>query len=298
MADICRSEWLQEQNVYKLSRTVPVNEASKSYLSRHDVWNGLLMKANNALPYVPIMQKCEVVERGDGWLVRDIVVNQVPLRERVAFEPEQRVVFERIGGDEPGRIENIIGEDSAGNLTLTFSFSLSKKGIPEGSEAENKHFAPMEGAYLGAVASTLAAVRRTVDEQGREKLPMESGIDSIGDNTWIYEFFRSADSLNMDRLAAHFTPDVKLTFANFPTSSGIEALKAAIAHLWSRVKGMSHSVQGAWSLHEGQMGISESAVMYTRLDGSLYYCKVASIFRRRPDGKIFDFRICGDTSGL
>ena len=36
--------------MYQLSRTVPVNEAKKSFLSRHDVWTGLLMKANNALP--------------------------------------------------------------------------------------------------------------------------------------------------------------------------------------------------------------------------------------------------------
>ena len=39
--------------MYQLSRTVPVNEPKKSFLSRHDVWTGLLMKANNALPYVP-----------------------------------------------------------------------------------------------------------------------------------------------------------------------------------------------------------------------------------------------------
>jgi hypothetical protein len=92
--------------VYKLSRTVPVNEPGKSFLSRHDVWNGLLMKANNALPYVPIMQKCAVIERGDGWLVRDILLNNNPLREKVTFEPEDRVIFERTGGDERGRIEN------------------------------------------------------------------------------------------------------------------------------------------------------------------------------------------------
>ncbi len=50
--------------MYQLSRTVPVNEPKKSFLSRHDVWTGLLMKANNALPYVPEMKKCEVVETG------------------------------------------------------------------------------------------------------------------------------------------------------------------------------------------------------------------------------------------
>ena len=82
--------------MYRLSRTIPVNEAGKVYLSRHDVWTGLMMKAQNALPYVPQMQKCAVLEEGAGWLLRDIVFNNTPLRERVTFEPETRVVFERV----------------------------------------------------------------------------------------------------------------------------------------------------------------------------------------------------------
>jgi ketosteroid isomerase-like protein len=283
--------------VYKLSRTIPVNESGKSFLSRHDVWNGLLMKANNALPYVPIMQKCEVIERGDGWLLRNILLNNNPLQERVSFEPEKRVIFDRTGGDERGQIQNIIGEDDAGNLTLTFSFGLTKQGIQEGSDAENKHFAPMEGAYMGAVASTLAAVRRTVDEQGREKLPAASDTDSAGDNQWIYEFFRAADSLNLDRLADQMTDDVRLTFANYPTSAGKEAFRQAIGGLWSRIKGMSHSISGAWSLHDGRIGIGELIVMYTRLDGTLYTVKCVSVLRRRGD-KVCDLRIHADVTQL
>ena len=173
--------------MYQLSRTVPVNEPKKSFLSRHDVWTGLLMKANNALPYVPEMKKCKVVEEGNGWLIRDIMLKDVPLREKVTFEPEQRVIFERTRGSELGRIENIIGEDEKGNLTLTFSFSLRKDGIPEGSEAEKTHFAPMESAYLNAVASTLAAVRRTVDERVaklcRRKIPLTRRATPSGSTT-------------------------------------------------------------------------------------------------------------------
>jgi hypothetical protein len=75
------------------------------------------------------------------------------------------VIFERVVGNEPGRIENILGEDADGNLTLTFSFSLTRKGLEGDAEAEKKHFAPMEGMYFNAVASTLAAVRRMVAER-------------------------------------------------------------------------------------------------------------------------------------
>ncbi len=283
--------------MYKLSRTILVNEPSKITLSRHDVWAGLLMKANNALPYVPIMQKCEVIDRGEGWLTRDILLKDVPLREKVTFEPETRVIFDRIGGDELGRIENIIGEDEKGNLTLTFSFGLTKKGIPEGSDAEQKHFAQMEGAYFGAVASTLAAVRRTVEE-GREKLPLTEPIDAEGDTGWMYEFFKSADSLDVERLAAHMTDDVRLTFGNYPTVTGKPAFKEAIGGgVYSRIKAMSHSLTGAWSLHGGRVGIAESITIYTRLDGSLYPIKSCTVFRRRGD-KTYDLRIHADTTQL
>ena len=206
--------------MYKLSRTIPVNEPSKSVLTRADVWEGLVMKANNALPYVPAMQKCEVIEKGDGWLIRDILLNGNPLREKVVLEPQKRVIFERIGGNELGRIENLLDQDASGNLTLTFTFGLTKEGVPDGSEAETKHFSPMEGMYLGAVASTLAAVRRMVEERGAS-----SALDASGDNPWIYEFFRSADSLSLDRLTAHMTEDCHLTFGNHPTVIGHPAFR-------------------------------------------------------------------------
>ena len=283
--------------MYQLSRTVLVNEPGKSFLSRHDVWTGLVMKANNALPYVPQMQKCAVIEHGKGWLVRDILLNDVPLREKVSFEPEQRVIFERIGGSEPGRIENVIGEDAAGNLTLTFSFALTKEGLAEDSKAERDHFAPMEQVYLGAVAATLAALRRTVDEQGREKLPLASPIDGIGDNSWIYEYYRSADSLDLERLVAHHAEDTRLTFANYPTVYGKDGYRAVIGGLWKKIKGMSHSISGAWSLHDGQVGIAELICLYTRLDDSLYTIKACTVLRRR-DGKVTDMRIHADVTEL
>jgi hypothetical protein len=283
--------------VYELSRTVPVNEPGKVFLSRNDVWTGLLMKAHNALPYVPQMQKCAVVEEGNGWLVRDILLNNVPLRERVTFEPQTRVIFDRIGGVELGRIQNIIGEDANGNLTLTFAFGLSKQGIPEGTPQERAHFAPMEGAYMGAVAATLGAVRRTVEDQGRDALPAQNARDREGDPKWIYEFFRIADSLDMERFLALHTDDVRLTFANYPTTVGKDALRASIGGLWSRIKAMSHSLSGAWSLQNGQVGIAESSCMYTRLDDTLYTVRPCTVLRRRGD-KIEDLRIHVDATGL
>ena len=283
--------------MYKLSRTIPVNEPGKPFLSRHDVWTGLEMKANNALPFVPIMQKCEVIEQGKGWLIRDISVNKVPLREKVTFEPERRVIFERIAGSEPGRIENVIGEDEQGNLTLTFAFELRKEGIPDGSPAETSHFAPMEGAYLGAVASTLAAVRRTVEERGRQAIPFRSATDTTGDVGWIFEFYRVADSLDLERFLALHSEDVSVSVANHPTVMGRAALASAIGSLWKQLQAMSHSMNAAWSLHDGALGIAEGVCMYTRKDGTTYTIRPITILRRRA-GLIHELHIAADMTQL
>jgi ketosteroid isomerase-like protein len=258
--------------VYKLSRTILVNEPSKTTLSRHDVWAGLLMKANNALPYVPIMSKCEVIERGEGWLTRDILLKDVPLREKVSFEPESRVIFDRIGGDELGRIENIIGEDEKGNLTLTFSFGLTKKGIPEGSDAEQKHFAQMEGAYFGAVASTLAAVRRTVDEA------RAAAAD------WTAAFFRDADTLVVETLISWFAETVEVRFGNGAPIHGRAAAEQAFRQFYGSLSGMRHRREVLVS--SGDLAAQMAVVTYIRQDGSEVSMPVASHLRRVGDRKI------------
>lgn len=284
--------------MYQLSRTIVVNDDPlEPFLTRQNVWAGLVLKANNALPYVPQMQKCEVVERGDGWLVRDILLNNVPMRERVTFEAERRVIFERIRGPEPGRIENVIGLDEKGELTLTFSFSLGKEGLASGSEEERRHFAPMEGMYFGAVASTLAAVRKTVRERGPQALSGGESVGSAGDTRWIHDYYKAADSLDIDRLLALHTDDTRLAFANHPVVEGKEGFHAAIGGFWSTIRSMSHQVTGAWSLHGGRIGIGELVVTYGRRDGSEAIVKACTVLRRR-DEKVSDIRIHGDFTAL
>jgi ketosteroid isomerase-like protein len=116
-------------------------------------------------------------------------------------------------------------------------------------------------------------------------------------NRWIYEYFEAADSLDLERLLAQHTDDVQLTFANYPTVTGKERFGEAIGGLWSRIKRMSHSMSGAWSLEEGKVGIAEAIVTYTRKDDSLFSVKACTVLRRR-DGKVADIRIHADLNGL
>jgi hypothetical protein len=153
--------------MFTMNRAVPVNDRSNAdlpVLTRSQVWRGLVLKAENALPFVPKMTKCEVFEQGDNYLVRDVVFRGDPATERVTFYPEQKVQFDRTAGNVLGSILNEIEEDGQGNLFLRFTFSLEKEGLPAGSPEEKEYAQQMEGDYLGAVQATLNAIRQWVKE--------------------------------------------------------------------------------------------------------------------------------------
>jgi hypothetical protein len=144
-----------------VSNTVPVNEPGEPALTRSDVWAGLVMKADNALPFVPAMTHCEVLERrGEREFDREIEFRGQRFVERITLEPEHRVTFTRIAGDVLGTIANEIEETVGGELSLRFSFALVLKGVAPGSTKETEYAEGMKGDYLKAVEATLAAIRR------------------------------------------------------------------------------------------------------------------------------------------
>ena len=126
--------------MFTVSRTIPINaDPEAPRLSRAQVWRGLEMKAENPLPFVAPMERCEVVARGPDWLVRDIRLRGEEMTERVTFEPQRRVTFERVKSSAMGTILNEIVEDEAGELQLRFTFSLEVAGLAPGSEAEQAY---------------------------------------------------------------------------------------------------------------------------------------------------------------
>ncbi len=112
-------------------------------LDRAAVWDGLVLKASNALPFVPSMTFCEVTQRhGDTVFDRDIEFRGQRFTERITLEHPYRVTFTRIAGPVLGTIVNEIEsganeiEGPADDLRLRFSFALVVAGIQGGSAAE------------------------------------------------------------------------------------------------------------------------------------------------------------------
>ena len=149
-----------------VSNSVAVNPPGEATeLTRDDVWQGLLLKAENALPFVPAMTRCEVIERTDDTIVRTIEFRGQEFGERITFTPQRQVRFERTHGPVLGTIRNDLDEDEHGGLRLRFSFDLELAGVEPGSKEEQDYEATMKDDYLKAAAATLAAVRRMVLER-------------------------------------------------------------------------------------------------------------------------------------
>ena len=151
-----------------VTHALPVNVAGEPQLGRSTVWDGLVLKANNALPFVPSMTYCEVTERhSDTVFDRDIALSIGPGRgerftERITLEKPHRVTFTRIAGPVLGTIANEI-EGPDDDLKLRFSFALVVAGVEGGSDREQEYADSMTGDYLKAVAATLNAMRRIAE---------------------------------------------------------------------------------------------------------------------------------------
>ena len=151
-----------------VSHALPVNVAGEPELDRSAVWDGLVLKANNALPFVPSMTYCEVTERHSDTVFDRVIAlsigqgRGVRFTERITLEKPHRVTFTRIAGPVLGTIANEI-EGPDDDLRLRFSFALVVAGVEGGSAAEREYADSMTGDYLKAVAATLNAMRRLAE---------------------------------------------------------------------------------------------------------------------------------------
>jgi hypothetical protein len=241
----------------EVSKRIPVNEPGQPTLTRSDVWRGLVMKADNALPFVPAMTHCKVLDReSDTVFVREIEFRGERCRERITLTPEQRVEFVRLDGSVLGTILNLIEEDDSG-LGLRFSFKLKLDGVADGSAEEIEYGKIVEKDYLKAVDATLAAIRK-----------MKTARDTL-----IKRYYEVVDAMDLEAF--------KAMPANFPAAEGPDQIAGAISHFWSTIRSMKHRFINRWDLP--QETILEAAVSYTRKDGQVVTIPCVSILR--PDGE-------------
>lgn len=128
-------------------------------LSVAEVWQGLVMKAEAAVPFVPAISRCEVISREPDGFIREVDLRGETLRERIRLEPMQRVTFDRLDGRAMGTITNEIVEMYDGNISLRFRFRLTVEDLAPGGPEEEAYQENITKQYRLALENTLAKVR-------------------------------------------------------------------------------------------------------------------------------------------
>lgn len=150
-----------------LSHSMLINSPEESLrLSRDDVWQGLMWKAEAPMPFVPAILDCEVIETYDDGFLREILHigpgDPEKIQERVFLDPKRSVTFVRLNGSVGGRIINAIDEGDDGELYLRFHFTLGIDGLEHRSEEELEYERNFSAGYQSGAQTTLAAVRKFI----------------------------------------------------------------------------------------------------------------------------------------
>ena len=95
--------------MFTLDHTMAVNTEAPR-LNRAQIWQGLVLKAENPVPFLDAMSACTVIDRGENWLLRDFTLRGEDMQARVTFGPRERGTFERTTSSAMGTILNEILE--------------------------------------------------------------------------------------------------------------------------------------------------------------------------------------------
>jgi hypothetical protein len=153
----------------KFEHVVVVNEPANPLitdLSREELWFGLLCRAENPRPFLPGLESCAIVERGENLLVRDLYFGQVVIRDRVMLVPMDEVVFESDRTDEHagGRLTIRIEEPQPDALVLRFIYRTT---LAEGTAGPDGVYAEfVKSAYHESDIDTVRVIRM-IAESGR-----------------------------------------------------------------------------------------------------------------------------------
>ncbi|WNZ07746.1 AtaL-like protein [Streptomyces sp. 11x1] len=141
----------------ELSWTLPVvgeDEGGRRRLDPEEVWQGLLRKAENPVPFIAGITGCQVLERHEDGLLREITVaGRAKARERVVFHDRRLMVFHQIDDPYLAEIHNEIGRDEQGATTLTIRVLLSAEGKAKGQR--DGSFVESTARYFGGIVQPI-----------------------------------------------------------------------------------------------------------------------------------------------
>lgn len=128
-------------------------------LSREQVWSGLMHRVEDAVPFLPGLDRCLILTRGDGFVERELHFGAARIRDRALYVENDWVCFETAASAQHGggRLTIRIEEPDSGWLVLRFIYETVHA---VGEEAENAAYEDfLRQAYEAADIDTVHVIR-------------------------------------------------------------------------------------------------------------------------------------------
>jgi len=135
-------------------------------------------------------------------------------------------------------------------------------------------------AFSGA-----AAASRPVNQHQEIAMPTTSRQE------FGAKMFAVADALDVDNYVTYLAPDVQFRFGNAEPITGRDAVRDAVGHFFTTIKGLRHTIVREW--HDGDTIIQQLDVTYTRLDDKQVTLPAVNLLRMDND-TVADYRIYVD----
>jgi hypothetical protein len=158
-----------QENTLNFEHLIEVNDLAnplQSLLTREALWFGLLCRAEDARAFLPGLEACTIIERGDAHLVRDLLFGSAVIRDRVTFHSLDWIRFETEANEQHagGSLTITIEEPEEGALFLRFRYQTT---LPEGAGSEDGQYAGfVRSAYHQSDIDTVRVIRMIAESGG------------------------------------------------------------------------------------------------------------------------------------
>jgi len=81
----------------KFNHLIAINDPLNpliDFLTREQLWRGLVLRAESPKLFVPHLDNCDLLERQDATLTRELRYGELVIRDVVTFLPQQQVVYQ------------------------------------------------------------------------------------------------------------------------------------------------------------------------------------------------------------
>ena len=119
----------------KFEHLIQINDLQNPLLvplNRDQVWFGLLQRVEDAVPFLPGLERCTVIERHADHLLRELDFGATKIHDRVTMVSGQWVRFEILANQEHagGTLTITVEEPEPGALFLRFAYATTFAADP------------------------------------------------------------------------------------------------------------------------------------------------------------------------